>query len=100
MEAFTDEIETKNTRAVKGIIRKKRKLWSSHRVLGSQLEGCGFVPRPMLDGSGVKAMPGLIPTPNSGSLQKKKRIQVAKWGPPKNIFKELWTYSLILQVIR
>jgi len=58
MEAFTDEIETKNTRAVKGIIRKKRKLWSSHRVLGSQLEGCGFVPRPMLDRIDVKAMPG------------------------------------------
>jgi len=29
---------------------------------------CGFDPRPMLDGSGVKAMPGLIHAPNSGSL--------------------------------
>jgi hypothetical protein len=29
----------------------------------------------MLDGSGVKAMPGLISTPNSGSLQKNKKIQ-------------------------
>jgi len=28
----------------------------------------GFDPCPMLDGSGVKAMPGSIPTPNSGSL--------------------------------
>jgi hypothetical protein len=37
----------------------------------------------MLDGSGVKAMPGLIPTPNSGSLQKNEKIQVAKWGKPK-----------------
>ncbi len=46
----------------------KRKLWSSSRALGSQSEGRGFYPRPMLDGSGVKAMPGLIPTPNSGSL--------------------------------
>jgi hypothetical protein len=40
----------------------------------------------MLDGSGVKAMPGSIPTPNSGSLKKNKKIQVAKWGTPKNIF--------------
>jgi len=43
-----------------------RKLWSSGRALGSQSEGRGF--DPMLDGSGVKAMPGSIPTPNSGSL--------------------------------
>jgi len=34
----------------------------------------------MLDGSGVKAMPGSIPTPNSGSLQKNKKIQVAYCG--------------------
>jgi len=33
-------------------------MWSSGRVLGSQSEGRGFDPRPMLDGSGVKAMPG------------------------------------------
>ncbi len=38
---------------------------------------------PMLDGNGVKAMPGSIPTPSSGSLQKTKKIQVAKWGTPK-----------------
>ncbi len=44
----------------------KRKLWSSGRALGS--EGCRFDPRPMLDGNGVKAMPGPIPAPNSGSL--------------------------------
>jgi len=31
------------------------KLWSSGRVIGSQLEGRGFDPLP--DGSGVKAMP-------------------------------------------
>ncbi len=30
--------------------------------------GRGFDPCQMLDGSGVKAMPGSIPTPNSGSL--------------------------------
>jgi len=46
----------------------KQKLWSSDRALGSQSEGCGCDPCPMLDGSGVKAMPELIPTPNSGSL--------------------------------
>ncbi len=36
----------------------KRKLWSSGRILGSQLEGRGINPRPMLYGSGVKAMSG------------------------------------------
>jgi len=46
----------------------KQKLWFSGRALGSQSEGRGFNPRPMLDGSGVKAMPGSIPTPNSASL--------------------------------
>ncbi len=33
------------------------KLWSSCIVLGSQSEGCGFNPCPMLAGNGVKAMP-------------------------------------------
>jgi len=37
----------------------------------------------MLDGSGVKAMPGSISTPNSDSLYKIGKIQVAKWGTPK-----------------
>jgi len=60
-----------------------RKPWSSSRALGSQSEGRGFNPSPMLDGSGVKAMPGSIPTPSSGSLYKNKKIQVAKWGTPK-----------------
>jgi len=46
----------------------KQKLWSSGRALGSRSEGRGFDPCPMLDGSGVKAMPGSIPTPNFGSL--------------------------------
>jgi len=40
----------------------------SKQGLQSRSEGRGFDPCPMLDGSGVKAMPGLIPTPNSGSL--------------------------------
>jgi hypothetical protein len=41
----------------------------------------------MLDGSGVKAIQGSIPTPNSGVLYKNKKIQVAKWGTQK-IFKK------------
>jgi hypothetical protein len=45
-----------------------RKLWSSGRVLGSRLEGRGIDPHPMLDGSGVKTMPGSIPAPNPGSF--------------------------------
>jgi len=35
-------------------------------VLDSRLEGCGFKSHPILDGNGVKAMPGLIPSPNPG----------------------------------
>jgi len=31
-----------------------------------RLEGRGFESHPMLDGNGVKAMPGLIPAPNPG----------------------------------
>jgi hypothetical protein len=46
----------------------KQKLWSSGRTLGSKSEGCGFDPCPMLDGSDVRVMPGLISAPNSGSL--------------------------------
>jgi len=44
------------------------------RVLGSRSEAeCrGFDPRPMLDGSGVKAMPGSIPAPNPGSFNNRK----------------------------
>ncbi len=50
------------------IICVRRKPWSRGRELGSQSEGRGFNPCPMLDGSGVKTMPGSIPTPSSGSL--------------------------------
>jgi len=32
------------------------------------LEGCGIDPHPMLDLSGVKARPGSIPAPNTGSF--------------------------------
>jgi len=42
----------------------------------------------MLDGSGVKAMPEWISTPNSGSLLKNRKIQVAKWGTPKKTLKK------------
>ncbi len=73
-------------RSVSNYLNCNRKLWSSGRALGSQSEGCGFNPCPMLDGSGVKTMPGSIPTLNSGSLLKNKKIQVAKWGTLKNIF--------------
>ncbi len=45
-----------------------RKLWSSGRALGSQSDGCGLNHCPVLDGSGVKAMQGSMPAPNSGSL--------------------------------
>jgi len=37
----------------------------SCRALGSRSEGPGFDPRPMLGGSGAKAMPGSIPASNS-----------------------------------
>ncbi len=60
-------------------------------ALGSRSEGRGIDPRPMLDGSGVKAMPGSIPThPILVHYRKNKKIQVAKWGtPPKNIYKKI-----------
>jgi hypothetical protein len=51
-------------------------------------ESRGFNPRPMLDGSGVKAMPGLIYTPNSDSIYKNKKMQEAKWGTPKKYLKK------------
>ncbi len=41
----------------------KLKLWSSSKVLGSRSKGRGFDPRPMLDGNGVKAMPGWLLVP-------------------------------------
>ena len=38
----------------------------------------------ILNGNSVKAMPGLVPVPNSGSfIEKKKKIKVAKLGTPK-----------------
>jgi len=43
----------------------------------------------MLDGSGVKAMPGLIPAPNPGSFNvRKERKFSGQMGHTKKIFKK------------
>jgi len=42
--------------------------------LDSQFEGRGFKSHPILNGNGVKAMPGLIPAPNQGSFDVGKKI--------------------------
>ncbi len=46
-------------------------------ICDSWLIGCGFESRlvvyKILDGNGLKAMPGLIPAPNSGSFMKNKK---------------------------
>jgi len=57
-------------------------LTHDHKVVGSNL-----VSSNILDGNGVKARPGSIPAPNSGSwhCRKIRKIQVAKCGTPKNI---------------
>jgi len=69
-------------------VKLKEKLWSSGRALGSRSEGRGFDPRPMIDGSGVKAMPCqdrfLHPI-----LVHYRKIQVAKWGTPKKYLKKI-----------
>jgi hypothetical protein len=70
------------------IYRIKQKLWSSGRALGSRLESRGFDSLPMLDGSGVKATPESIPTPNSGSLQKNKKNTGSQMGHTKKILKK------------
>jgi hypothetical protein len=45
--------------------------------LGSRSKGCGFksclVLSKILDGNGLKAMPGSIPAPNSGSFMENKK---------------------------
>ncbi len=45
--------------------------------LDLQLEGCGFESHPMLDGTGVKAIPGSLIN------GKRRKMQEAKWGTPK-----------------
>jgi len=81
---------------------RKKKIYNGRKSglviskLDSQLEGRGFESHPILDGNGVKAMLGSIPTPNPGSFSnwKRKKIQGAKWGTPKKkkyIYMEDWT---------
>jgi len=48
----------------------------------------------MLDGSGVKATPESIPTPNSGSLQKNKKNTGSQMGHTKKIFKKKTIYRI------
>jgi hypothetical protein len=45
--------------------------------------GSNLASSKILDGNGVKIMPGSIPAPNPGSFENKKKIQVDKWGTPK-----------------
>jgi len=42
---------------------------------------------PTLEGNGVKAMPGQLKNPIlvKSTIEKERKIQVAKWGTPKNI---------------
>jgi hypothetical protein len=47
--------------------------------------GLKLISSKILDRNGVKAMPGLLPAPNSDSFENKK-IQAAKWGTPKKYF--------------
>jgi len=53
------------------------------------LEGCGFESCQILDGNGVKAMPGSIPTPNSGSFNNWKERKY-RWpnGAHQKLFKK------------
>jgi len=62
--------------------------------------GSKLVSSKILDGNGVKAMPGSIPAPNTGSFENKK-IQVAKWGTPKKklVSKQLSTKDYLLFVL-
>jgi hypothetical protein len=50
--------------------------------LYSQSKGCGLESN-ILDGNGVKAMPGLIAAPDSCSIKKFRKIKIAKWGTNK-----------------
>jgi len=48
-------------------------------------------PKYFLDGNGVKAMPGSIPEPNSGSLWKNKKNTGSQMGQTKKYLKRLKT---------
>ena len=49
------------------------------------MKGSGFESHLILDGNGVKAMPGSIIVHNPGLFNKwkERNIHVAKWGTPK-----------------
>jgi len=53
------------------------------------LKGRGINPRPMLDGSGVKAMPVSLPAPNPGSfiIRKEENISSQMGHTKQNILK-------------
>jgi hypothetical protein len=55
-----------------------------------KIVGSNPVVSKMMEVVNVKAMPGSIPAPNSGTImEKNKKIYVAKWGKPtKNIKKK------------
>jgi len=77
---------------------------SSSRVLCSRLEGHGIDPCPMLDGSGVKAMPPSIPAPNPGSfiIRKERFFKSLPWLANRNMLLKivkccnifLWQYCV------
>ncbi len=83
-------------------LKAKKTFWLYGGNLDLKSESCGlavehsaddqsgFNPCPMLDGSGVKAMPGSIPTPNSGSLFQYRKIEStgSQMGHTKKIFKK------------
>jgi len=48
----------------------------------------------MLDGSGVKALPGSIPTPNSGSLLKKTENTGSQMGHTKKKILKLSSFHV------
>ncbi len=65
--------------------------------LDSQFKDCGFESCliQILDGNGLKAMPGSIPAPILVHSWKNKKIWVDKWGKPtKKTFLKKVFYSL------
>jgi hypothetical protein len=49
--------------------------------------GLNLVSFKIVNGNGVKAMPGSIPAPNPGSLYENKKNTARQMGHAKNIFK-------------
>jgi hypothetical protein len=60
------------------------------------LEGRGIDPRPVLDGSGVKVMPGSIPEPNPGSFNVRKE---RKYRWPKGAHQKKSTFLQTFKVL-